>query len=386
MGGAFDTPIDRWGTWSAKWDLLAAPLGADALSLSVADQEFTSCPAVRDAVERAAGHGLYGYTEVFADYAAAAASWQCTRHGWDVDEGEIVFFPRIVQLISALVNHVFAEPPTVATLMPAYGPILEVVRAAGCELIEVPLTETRQGWRLPDERLGAAIEAADVFLLCSPHNPTGRVWEPAELDRIAEAAMTGHTLVISDDIHADFLRPEATYVPLAKRAPELARAGLLVTCLSPGKTFNTAGLEAAAIIVPDPQLRADLTAAKRRIGLHNPNYFAIPATIAAWTRGHAWVDELNAVIDHNLAILASFLTTELPQARFHAPEGTYLLWADLAAYVSDAHALQAWQERARVALAAGSDFGADYPTWARFNAALPASTLEVALSRLVNAM
>ena len=386
----FDETITRWGTHSAKWDLLAAHLGEDALSLSVADMEFATCPEVVRAIEGACAKGIFGYTEIFDDFRQAAARWQEQRHGWALDPKDIHFFPRIVQCVSALCSIVLPKslgrPPCVVTLDPAYGPINEVVERAGCELRRVPLDLSGEAPRIPEDSFARAMEGAELLLWCSPHNPTGRVWSEREMDMVASLALHGDVLVLSDDIHADFQRPGRNrYQPLAAVAPRLWESGGLIQCMSPGKTFNTAGLEASAIAVCG-ELGAHLEEAKRLMGLHNPNFFAIPATIAAWTLGEAWVDELRDRIDANLRVAVEYLRRALPQARVVDPDGTYLVWVDARAYLASSASLGEAVVASRVAVSPGEDFGASYEGFFRINVALPERDLVRALECLCEAI
>ena len=353
----FDETITRWGTHSAKWDLLAAHLGEDALSLSVADMEFATCPEVSRAIVDACTEGIFGYTEVFDDFREAAAHWQERRHGWALEPGAVHFFPRIVQCVSALCSIVLpgslGRPPRVVTLDPAYGPIIEVVERAGCELRRVPLDLSGEMPRIPEDLFARAMEGADLLLWCSPHNPTGRVWSEREMDMVASLARQGDVLVLSDDIHADFQRPGRNrYRPLAAVAPRLWESGRLIQCASPGKTFNSAGLEASAIAVRG-ELGERLEKAKRLMGLHNPNFFAIPATIAAWNLGEAWVDKLRDRIDANLRVAVEYLRRALPRARVVDPDGTYLVWVDARAYLASSASLDEAVAASRVAVSPG---------------------------------
>lgn len=386
----FDTSITRWGTHSAKWDLLAAYLGEDALSLSVADMEFATCPEVSRAIVDACAEGIFGYTEVFDDFRQAAARWQEHRHGWALDPRDVHFFPRIVQCVSALCSIVLpgslGSSPRVVTLDPAYGPIIEVVERAGCELRRVPLDLSGATPQIPEESFAHAMEGADLLLWCSPHNPTGRVWSEGEMEMVASLALEWDVLVLSDDIHADFRRPGRNrYQPLTAVSPRLWKSGHLIQCMSPGKTFNTAGLEASAIAVHG-ELGERLEEAKRLMGLHNPNFFAIPATIAAWNLGEAWVDELCTRIDANLRMAVDYLRRALPQARVVDPDGTYLVWVDARAYLASSASLDEAVVASRVAVSPGEDFGASYDGFFRINVALPERDLLRALERLCKAI
>ena len=393
---SFTARPHRWGTHSAKWDLLASPLGPNAISLSVADMEFFTAPAVIDTIKRAAAHGIYGYTEVFDDFRDAACRWQHTQHNWAPHPQDVHFFPRIVQCLSALLNRVITpkdgKRPILVTLTPAYGPLLEVARRLGVEIREVPISIYADpgthvlSHRLDFDLLGAAMEGADLLLWCNPHNPTGRVWTRDELTAVADLALTYEVLIVNDDIHADFTRPGRTpYTPLALVSPHLWERELLIHCASPGKTFNAAGLESAAIFAP-PTLGQALEEAKRAAGLHNPNYFAIPATIAAWTDGDEWVDTLRHRIDANLALAVDLLRTLLPAAHITDPDGTYLVWAEASAYLPHPNSLAAAMGEAAVAVSPGIDFGSHYDTFFRVNVALPVADLKAALERLCRAL
>lgn len=266
------------------------------------------------------------------------------------------------------------------------GPINEVVERAGCELRRVPLDLSGETPQIPEESFARAMEGADLLLWCSPHNPTGRVWSEREMDMVASLALEGDVLVLSDDIHADFQRPgKNRYQPLAALEPRLWESGHLIQCMSPGKTFNTAGLEASAIAVRG-ELGERLEEAKRLMGLHNPNFFAIPATIAAWNLGEAWVDELRARIDANLCVAVDYLRQALPQARVVDPDGTYLVWVDARAYLASSASLDEAVVASRVAVSPGQDFGASYEGFFRINVALPERDLMRALERLCKAI
>lgn len=259
----FSRHLSRWGTHSAKWDLLAKDLGENAIALSVADMEFVSCPEVREAIADAAALGAYGYTEVFDDFAEAATAWMTRRHGWSCEVEDVHFFPRVVQCVAALVDHVLPRddrPVRVVTLDPAYSPLLEVCERAGTDLVRVPMRDTAVSASIDWEALEEALADADLLLWTNPHNPTGRIWSVDEQRRLAELLRECRALVLSDDIHCDFERPGGQrYSALARVAKDLWMSGRIVHCASPGKTFNIAGLEATAICVHGP-LGADLEA------------------------------------------------------------------------------------------------------------------------------
>ncbi|MDY5152848.1 cystathione beta-lyase [Actinobaculum suis] len=378
----FDETVDRWNTYSAKWDLMASSMGEQAISLSVADMEFRTAPAVQAAVEKAAAHGIYGYTEVFDDFRLAAAGWFARHHEWEFAPESVVFMPRVVELV-AMIATTRGVQKTV-TLSPAYDPILEVLEKQGVHISESLMLPPANSceWRIDFADLERRLDGADLFILTNPHNPTGRAFTQKELENLAELLRKHNCLVISDDIHCDLLRQGAQYNPLAKVAPDLAATGRLITAVSPGKTFNMAGLEAAAIIVENADLRQELEAGKRAHGFHNPNYFAIPAAIAAWTETDAWLAGLRTYIDTNFAYAIGRINADhAGHWQAATPEATYLLWIHTGPELDTAEKMQVFQAATRVQVSAGSGFGTEWAAYTRLNLAVPRPMLEEAFDR-----
>lgn len=391
----FSQPVNRWNTHSAKWDLLTQPYGKDAISLSVADMEFRTASPISQAICSAAELGCYGYTEVFEDFANTAVHWQIQRHNWSPDPSSVIFFPRVVQCLSSLLHSPIPyhtnHPPQLGTehknwrvscLFPAYDPLIEVIELSDAQLIPVELVEEKGKYVIDFTVLRQALEKSDLFILCNPHNPTGRVWTSEELHCITKIAKETGTIIFSDDVHADFLRGVThPYTPLASIAPDLWESGHIIHCASPGKTFNLAGLESTAIFSQGDTAKL-LHKAKRAYGLHNPNYFAIPGAIAAWTYGEEYLEELLPYIDSNIGYTVNYFRTHLPRAIVYEPEGTYLVWIDLRSYIYSAEDLTALMHKSKVVVSRGEDFGSRYLGYIRINTALPRTQLEEALSRL----
>lgn len=379
---------NRRGTHSAKWDLLAAPYGEGAISLSVADIEFQTAPVVSAAVIDAAQRANYGYTEVFADFYQAATRWQKSHHQWGVESDSATFFPRIIEAVSAVLSwrtRTYGRPLRVVTLAPYYSPILEVVHRWDAEVTPVRMDFANQPATFDILALEKALIDADLLLWCNPHNPSGRVWQTQELRQVAQLCQDNQVLVISDDIHADFTTEGHKYAPLAKVAPRLWEDGLLLQCASPGKTFAMAGLE-AAVIFGAPQLLCALEDEKRKLGLHNPNYFAIPAAIAAWTRGDQWAEELRLYVNKNLTNTREALLNRCPELSITATEGTFLQWIDASKYLSEPEDLERIQTRSRVLITPGADFGPGYQHFFRLNVAVPSPVLREGIDRLSHAL
>ncbi|MGJ9494106.1 MalY/PatB family protein [Actinotignum sp. GS-2025a] len=366
--------INRRGTWSAKWESLPS----DHISLSVAEMEFACAPAIRSAIANAAARGIYSYTEVFPDFADACTSWFARRHGTEFGEESVVFVPRIVEATAMICAHMLPAGAKVITLSPAYDPIIEVVRRCGCQVTEPAMRYADGAWQIPFDQLATMLPDADLFILTNPHNPTGRAFTLKELERLAALLAQSSCLVLSDDIHCDILRAGQQWSPLARYADAGLRSRL-ITALSPSKSFNIAGLEASALIVPDPALRTRIRDGLRAAGFHNPNYFAIPAAIAAWTQCEEWLDTTLAYIDNNMAHFAPRIAALFAKEKSAIPEATYLFWCDTGKL--GAATAKEVCTAAGVHPSYGEGFGAQWRDYLRFNLAAPQSLLDAALQR-----
>lgn len=381
----FDRSFSRMGTYSASYDTYKAEFSGDFLSLAIAEMDFEVAPAIKSAIVEAAQKGIYSYTEVFPEYFTACQRWLSVRHGWNVDTQDMLFSPRIIEAVSAVVGTVF-RGQSVATFSPYYSPIIEVVRRSGAQLTEIPLELSESGWEFDRARLGQVFKEIAIFILTNPHNPTGRVWRVEELREIADLARTHGVLIISDDAHCDFAWGANTYSPLARIAPDLASSGKLITCISPSKSFNIAGLESAVVICPDSVLRDKIHGALRAAGIHNPNYFAIPAAIAAWQKCDDWFEHLRAYVACNIKQAIELIHELAPEFGCIPPEGTYLLWVDSAEcgfatqdYLSASHA-------AHVIISPGRSFGNEWDRFFRLSLAVPRPRLIKGLSEIIGAL
>lgn len=415
----FDTVVDRFGTDSAKWDGARAAYGDGVIALSVADMDIPAPASVTAAVTERARSGLYGYTDLPDDHFAAVRDWLAERHGWAPDPGHLLYASRIVEAVPLMLRLWTAPGDGVLVHTPGYQPLREAVTSNGRRVVESPLRYREGRYEMDFDQMAAAVteQGVTATLLCSPHNPTGRVWSRAELERFAEFAVRHDLLVVSDDVHADFTGPAFTEdrgphgrggsrphgspprgtadAPPLRGRPHTFLASLgkdiaarTVTATSPGKTFNLAGLEIATLIVDDPERRTRLAAALRAAGLHNPTFFAAAALRAGYREG-AWLDRLGGYLTGNLALLRDTVAEELPAVRMVEPEGTYLAWLDLSRLraaaddaAAEAEPAETIARRAGVVLSAGSSFGAAYRDFARINLATPRPLLAEALDRL----
>ena len=383
----FDELIDRRGTASIKYDF-AAERGypKDVLPFWVADMDFRAPAPVLDALTRRTAHGIFGYTQVKDDYFAVLQHWFKTRHNWDVARRELVITPGVVFAIATAVR-AFTEPgDAVLIQQPVYYPFANVIRDNGRTLVDNPLRLENGRYEIDFADFEQKIIENNVklFILCSPHNPIGRVWQTAELERIAEICLRRRVLVVAAEIHEEFIRPGFTHTPFAAISPEAA--AITVTCTSPSKTFNLAGLQISNIFIKNDGLRSRFRTERGKTGYDEPNTLGLSAAHAAYEHGAPWLTELLAYIETNYEYTKAYLAQYLPQIKIVEPEGTYLLWLDFRAYgLSDKALNDKIVHEANLWLDDGPIFGTGGSGFQRINIACPRATLERGLENLVRA-
>lgn len=384
----FDTVVDRRGTDCEKFDFAQEHgLPADALPMWVADMDFPAPPEVLDALRGCVDHGIFGYSGVKADYAEAVTGWFSRRFGWQTRPEWIVRTPGVVFALAMAVR-AFTEPGDPVLIQPpVYRPFFSVIRNNGRRVVENPLV-------LKDGRYGIDFEGFEraivdqrirLFLLCSPHNPAGRVWTADELRALGEICDRHGVIVVSDEIHCDFTWPEHPHTPFILAAPEMAERS--VVCTAPSKTFNLAGLQASNLFAPGAELREALKKEIAACGFGELNSMGLAACKAAYRTGDRWLDALKDYLRGNLAYMRDFLRRELPMLRLIEPEGTYLAWVDFSALgLAPAALNDLIAHRARLWLDDGTIFGAQGAGFQRFVLACPRATVEEAMRRLKGAI
>lgn len=382
MSFNFDQVISRYGTNSAKWDGMAQTMGKDMIALSVADMDLQAPPAVVERVAGMARHGIYGYTDPFPPYFEAVQRWLASAYNWHVPQDWIVFSPRIIQAVSIIIQKFTEEGDRILIHTPAYQPVAKAVTVNNRKLVESPLTLIDGRYEIDFSDMERQLQdGVKIVLLISPHNPTGRVWTRDELERIAALCIQYNALIVSDDIHADFIHEGHDHTIIAKLSDKVAEHSII--CTSPGKTFNLASLEIANIIIPNEQLRESFKEGLQQAGIHNPTFFSVPALEAAYTLCDEWLTELRAYITDNIAFTTSFIAEHMPELNVMKPEGTYLMWIDCTAYSKRESDLKEWiQEKARVSVSFGTSFGSAGEGYIRINVATPRLVLQEALERL----
>lgn len=382
----FDRRIDRRHTRSYKWDQNDKLFGdSDILPLWVADMDFLSPPAVQAVLEKRAALGVYGYAIRSDSYFDAIVNWFDRRHGWRIDPKWITDSPSIVTTLSLAVE-LFSEPGSQVVLQsPVYYPFYDVIQSNGRTVAKNPLVLRNGRYEMDYEQLESLFEGgAKLLLLCSPHNPGGRVWEREELLRLGDLCLKHGVTVISDEIHCDLTLSGHKHTPFASLSPELA--DITITALAATKTFNIPGLHTSFIVASNPSLKRKLEHRIKTLSLHMAHHFAQDAVEAAYNEGEAWLDEMLAYVEGNLSYALNYFAEHLPEVKPLRPEGTYLLWVDcreLGLSVSGLKDLMFKQ--AKVAFSEGSVFGTEGEGWLRINLACPRSIVEQALQQFVQA-
>ena len=384
---SFDTPINRVGTHCSKWDNLQSLYGLspdDGLAMWVADMEFRPPEVVQAALERMTSHGVYGYFGDDRDYLAAIRWWMCNRHGWTV-EPDWIFTTHGLVNGTALCIDAFSKPGDGIILMtPVYHAFARIIAAAGREVVECPLaleagvaTLDIAGW---EARLTGREK---MLILCSPHNPGGRVWTKVELCAVADFCIRHDLILISDEIHHDLVFPGQTHTVMANAAPQIADR--LITMTATTKTFNIAGAHIGNVIIADPALRKTFANRINAMGI-SPNSFGMHMATAAYSaEGAVWVDALMLYLDENRRIFDAGLA-QIPGVRSTPLQATYLAWVDFSGTgMTEAEIVTRVQTAARIATNLGASFGHGGAGFLRFNIACRRAQLVEAVARLKSA-
>lgn len=383
----FDEQIDRLGSHSAKWDMMQKYYGVPAdkgIAMWVADMEFRPPHAVQAAVEKMAAHGLYGYFGDDTDYLAAIRWWMANRHGWDVP-AEAIFTTHGLVNGTALCVDAFTAPGDAVMLMtPVYHAFARVIKGAGRVVVECPLVQQGGHYAMDFSGWEARLTGAEkMLILCSPHNPGGRVWNREELRAVADFCIRHDLVLVSDEIHHDLVFAGAKHTVMALAAPEIADRLVVMTAAT--KTFNIAGCHCGNVIVPDPALRARFAARINAMGI-SPNSFGMAMTTAAYSpEGAAWVDDLMAYLTTNRALFDAGMNA-IPGVRSMPLQATYLAWVDFSGTGMPAAEFIARVEKtALIAANHGATFGTGGEAFMRFNLACPRAQLTEAVARLQGA-
>lgn len=377
----FDKTIDRRATNSYKWD--SAPEGV--LPMWVADMDFRTAPAIIDALQKRVVHGIFGYTRVPDAYYDAVTSWFSRRHGWDIDREWIIYTSGVVPAVSAVIKALTVPDDKVIVQTPVYNCFFSSIRNNGCEIVSNPLRRTADTYEMDFDALErcAADPRAKVMLLCNPHNPAGRVWTPDELTRLGNICLRNGVTVVADEIHCELVYQGFKYTPFASLSDAFLHRS--VTCVSPSKAFNIAGLQIANIVAFDNDLRSRIDKAININEVCDVNPFGVAATIAAYNEGEEWLNQLVDYLHGNYEAMVEFCQRELLEFPITRLEGTYLVWMDCSSLGMPSDALEhALLDDARLWLNAGTMYGAEGEGYMRWNIACPRSVMLDGLNRFLN--
>lgn len=385
----FDEVVNRYGTYSMKWDGvtgLVPGLRGKFIPMMIADMDFKTAQPVIDAMHRVADFGMFGYTADWAEpaYAQAVTGWFSRRFGWQFSPQDVIYSNGTIEALNCAVQTFSNVGDGVILCRPVYGHFTQAIEdECHRKVVDCHLRNDGSGYYTMDYE-DLEKKCADprnrIFVLCSPHNPTGRVWTPEELRRAAQICQKHHVLLISDEVHCDIVRAGVRHYPLPTVVEDHSN---IITLTAVNKTFNLAGLQCSNAIITDPFLRERF---KNAFGMRCPTPFAIAALIAAYNEGEEWLEQANAYIDDNLDFALDFLQQHLPWVKAWRPEGTYVLWLDLSASgLSDAEIHARIYDQALVMLQDGTDHDPEKgQCWQRMCMPCARSVLQEALERIAD--
>ena len=383
----FSSPTERRGTDSYKWD--SAP-EADIIPLWVADMDFETFPGITEALQRRVAHGIFGYTRVPEAYYEAVCNWFGKHHGWHINREDIIYTSGVVPAVSAVIKALTLPGDQIIVQGPVYNCFFSSIRNNGCEMVSNSLIYNKEELRyeidFDDLERKLAHERARVMLLCNPHNPGGRVWTRDELTRVAELCRKYGVRVVSDEIHCELTLYDNEYVPFGSLPDELSHGS--ITCCSPSKAFNTAGLQIANIVCRDAEVRNRIDRAININEVCDVNPFGVIALQAAYSdEGYEWLTQLRAYISSNYDLLRERFARELPKCKVMRMEGTYLAWIDCSElHISSDEIEEMLMHENKVWVNAGSMYGTEGAAFIRINMACTSELLNEGITRIVNGL
>ena len=380
----FDTLVNRHSTNSYKWDSLDME---NVIPLWVADMDFKTAPCIIESLRKRVEHGIFGYTRVPDSYYEATINWFARRHNWNIKATDIIYTSGVVPAISAIIKALTVPGDHVIIQTPVYNCFFSSIRNNQCIASENELIYKDNTYYIDFEDLEkrAADPKAKLLLLCNPHNPSGRVWTYNELLHIYEICKKHNVTIVSDEIHCELVYPPFKYIPFCSLSEEVAACS--VACVSPSKSFNIAGLQIANIVCLDEEMRKKIDKAININEVCDVNPFGVLATIAAYTSGKEWLEELKKYLWGNYQYLMEFFNTHLPKYPVLKLEGTYLVWVDCRHIgISSEELEEKLIKEAKVWLNAGDMYGKGGEGFMRINIATQRSRLEEGLKRLAKVL
>lgn len=377
----FDRIIDRRPTNSMKWNV---PEGE--LPMWVADMDFQTAPEIIAAIKERAEHGIYGYTEISEEWYHAISTWWKKRHNFQMEEEWLVFCTGVVPAISSIVRKMTTVGENVVVQTPVYNVFFNSIVNNGRNVLENKLRLEGQEYRIDFADLEEKLSnhQTTLMILCNPHNPIGKIWDKKILEQIGELCEKYHVLVVSDEIHCDLIKPGSDYIPFASVSEACRRNS--ITCLAPTKAFNLAGLQTAAVLIPNEIIRYKVTRGLNTDEVAEPNVFAVNAAVAAFEQGGRWLDALREYLWENRRFAEDYIRKKIPQIRIIPAEATYLLWLDCRSITgSSTEFCDFIRRETGLYLLDGNDYR-NGEGFLRMNIACPKSRVEDGLLRLKNSV
>jgi cystathionine beta-lyase len=387
MSWNFDEPARREGTSCIKYDLRKETFGvADVIPMWVADMDFNTPDFIINALSKRLEHEILGYSFRPPEYFSSIIDWSEKRHNWKIEKDWICFSPGIVPALN-FCTLAFTHPgDSIIVQPPVYFPFFSAVESHGRKLIYNQLKESGGNWAMDFENLRNCIEEkTKMIFLSNPHNPLGRVWFPDELSEFVDICLKNNILIVSDEIHCDLVLPGFKHTPLAKLSGEAAE--ITITCLAPSKTFNLAGLSTSSVIISNPALRKPFNSVVEKLHLGNGNIFGSFASIAAYSKGADWLDELLKYLNQNVEYVLAFCRNRIPEIIPLRTEATYMIWLDCRSFGITGKEMQNFfVSKAGVGMNEGSTFGPGGEGYMRMNVACPLRTVIKALDQIEKAI
>lgn len=370
-----------------KWDMTKTVFGKDdILPMWVADMDFLPPQEVLDSLHERLKHGIFGYTFVGEGAASSMKDWVLKRHGWNIEESWLQYSPGVVPAISTVIQALTVPGDKVLVQSPVYTPFFSLVEDNDRVIVNSPLVYHDGSYTIDfgafEESLKSGVK---LFLLCNPHNPSGRVWTKDELTKMAQLCRKYNVVIVSDEIHSDLVFKPHTHIPVASLDDTFK--DMTITCIAPSKTFNLAGLQASAMITPNGDLREKMALIHKKQGFFTLNTFGIVGMEAAYRHGEGWLEEVLEYLQENVRVTKEFIIKNLPDLRLVDPEGTYLLWIDCTKMgLSDEELKERLLDKGKLALEPGTKYGSGGEGFVRMNIACPRRTLMDGLERLRTAL
>lgn len=377
----FDKITDRRGTNCVKYDAAAEVFGReDVLPLWIADSDFACPPFIVEAVRKRAEHPVYGYTFQGPEFFRAVTEWVRRRNDWSIESDWIGFTPGVVAGFSLAIQALTEEGDGVLIQPPVYPPFAKMTRMNNRKVVNNPLVWDGEKYVIDFDDFEAKLKESKVFLMCNPHNPTGRVFTREELRRMGDLCVRHNVYIISDEIHSDLILKPHRHIHIASLSDEIARR--TITFIAPSKTFNVAGLAASVSIIPDESVRRRFSRQADLAGASHGNLFGTTALVAAYEQGDEWLDGFMVQMGKNARYIVDFLRERIPSVRAYVPESTYLMWLDFRAWGLSPEELFRVLVDAGLGLSDGKDFGEEGVGFMRINIATSPEVLEEAMKRL----